>query len=136
VKDFNRLFDHLAQFLEDGPFILAMAAAVHQSRRTPDEALVLVRPLDNLRVPGAFSHGRDSSIALRAASSGEMSNSCYLLRMQYFNTPMNAWLVAGRTHCCRLVVPHALAPQAFIPVAGAQTWPVLSRARSAAFANG
>ena len=52
----NCLLYNLAQLLENDSFVLAVAPTVNQARRAPDEALVLFRPLDDLRIPRAFVH--------------------------------------------------------------------------------
>ncbi|MGH8705782.1 MAG: hypothetical protein ACREUO_10240, partial [Burkholderiales bacterium] len=59
----NCFLYNLAQLVEDGFFILAVAPTVNQARRAPDKALVLFRPLDDLRVPRTFLHDFDSSTA-------------------------------------------------------------------------
>src|SRR5947209_1925041 len=58
------LFHDLAQLVEDFSFVLAVATSVDQPGRAADEALVLLRPLDDLRVPGAVCHDFDSLIAV------------------------------------------------------------------------
>src|SRR5258706_14808373 len=42
----NCLLHDLAQFVEDGFFVRTVAPTVNEARRTPDKALVFVRPLD------------------------------------------------------------------------------------------
>ena len=59
----NCLLHDLAQLLEDGFFVRTVAPTVNEARRTPDEALVFLRPLDDLRVPCTFLHAFDSSTA-------------------------------------------------------------------------
>jgi len=50
------LFHEAAKFGEDPFLIIAMAAAVDQAGAAADEALVLIRPLNDFRVPGAVLH--------------------------------------------------------------------------------
>src|SRR6266849_5314118 len=57
------LYD-LAQLLEDGFFVCTVAPPVNEARRTPDKALVFLRPLDNLRVPCTFLHDFDSFLVI------------------------------------------------------------------------
>jgi len=59
----NGFLDNLTKLLKDGLFVRTVAPAVNQPRRTPDKALVLLGPLDDLRVSRGIFHDFDSSTA-------------------------------------------------------------------------
>ena len=57
------LFDDLAEFPVDFRFVRTVASAKEEAGATADEALILVRPLDDLQIAGGLFPdciGRDS----------------------------------------------------------------------------
>lgn len=64
----DRLVHDFAQLCENGLFIVAVTTSIEQSWAASHKALVLFRPLDDLDIPGAVFHRRDSSIADRPPS--------------------------------------------------------------------
>ena len=50
--------DNLAEFVKDRSLVLAVAPPVDESGRASNEALVFLRPLNDLCVSGAFLHAR------------------------------------------------------------------------------
>jgi hypothetical protein len=56
----DRLFDNLAQSVEDRLLVVTVTAPVDQAWGTADVALILIGPFDNLHVPRTVLHFFDS----------------------------------------------------------------------------
>jgi hypothetical protein len=63
VHGLDPLVHDLAELRVHGRFVVAMATRADDSRTLADETSILVRPLDQLNVPGAVLHDWDSPIA-------------------------------------------------------------------------
>jgi hypothetical protein len=61
--------DGLTEFCKDGLLVVPIATVIEQSGAIPDEALVFVRPLNDLGVASAVFHPRDYSITALTALS-------------------------------------------------------------------
>ena len=91
VVKVNHLVDSDTQLLKNRQFVVAMAAAIKQSRTAADETLILLGPLDYLYVARALFHLVASAIAALTAFSSYFTASSPAFP-EIVTWPCHAWM--------------------------------------------